>query len=181
MLGEVFWVARMKALFTFFIAMTVAGTAWSVDTDPLWERYIEAKISFQSELAQLFLDSNPEYKELILVSRDLQVTLARMRRLEYYYLLEHDSGRIVRDRGTARWSNFQWSEEDRTNRMKESPVYATLIAEKIVLEEKNRDNPDWPAARQAFAELMTTAQYRAIVKRLTDTVAGIEEELKSGP
>jgi hypothetical protein len=128
----------LKALFTCFIALTIAGTAWSADTDPLWERYIEAKIGFQNELAQFFLDSNSEFQELILTSRDLQVTLAGMRRVEYDYLLEHDPGRIIRDRGTARWSNFQWSAEDRENLKKVSPAYAALVAEKAVLAEKNR-------------------------------------------
>ena len=102
----------MKKLLIFAIVLSISTPLFAVDKDPLWEKYIKAKITFQNELADLFIAEHPNFKKLILASRDLQIMMEKMRQQKYYYLLNNNPGRIKRDQGSIQWSNFEWTEED---------------------------------------------------------------------
>ena len=158
--------------------LMLGSTLYAAKPDPLWDRYINAKIRFQNELADLLVESNPEFKDLIIISRDLQVTMAKMRQQKYYYIRTNDPGRIIIDQGTGQWSNFEWTEDDNNKFMAASAEYAELAKAKNDLQEKNQGNPEWPAARKTFADVMKKERYQAILKKLMDTTALIDAELK---
>ena len=158
--------------------LVLSSNLFAAELDPLWERYIQAKITFQNELADLLVESNPEFKDLIIISRDLQVVMTKMRQQKYYYVLTYDPGRIVRDQGTSQWSNFEWKDEDNQKLLLSSADYRNLSNAKSILQEKNQGNPDWPLARKAFADVMKKERYQAILSTLMYTTASIDAELK---
>lgn len=174
----VIWNKRMKRLLIIGIALLFSTSLLAAETDPLWEKYIKAKLTFQNDLADFLTVSNPEFKDLILTSRDLQITMAKMRQLKYYYLLKNGPGKISRDQGTTDWANFDWREEDNKKLLNTSPEYVALTKNKDILVKKNQGNPDWPVARKAFAEAMKRQEYKKIFKTLMDTISEIDEELK---
>lgn len=168
----------MKWLPAIGIALVFSSSLLAAETDPLWEKYIKAKITFQNDLADLLVKSHPEFEHLIVTSRDLQVAMAKMRQRTYYYLLKNDPDKISRDHGAIQWANFEWTEEDNKKLLGVDPEYVELTKTKSSLKEKNQGHPDWPAARKAFAESMKKPDYKKIHKTLMDTISEIDEALK---
>jgi hypothetical protein len=168
----------MKWLWVIGIALMFSTSVLADEADQLWEQYIKAKVTFQNDLADLLVKSHPEYEDLILTSRDFQVTMAKMQKRKYYYLLKNDPEKISRDQGTAQWSNSEWTEEDTKKLLDANPKYVDLTKTKSILKTKNQDDPDWPAARIAFAAVMKGQEYKRILKTLMDTISVIDGELK---
>jgi hypothetical protein len=169
----------MKWLWGIGIALLFSTSLFADGVDPLWEKYIKAKVTFQNDLADLLVQSHPEFKDLILTARDLQVTMAKMRQRKYYYLLKNYPEKISRDQGTIQWSNFQWTEDDNKKLLNADPEYVDLTKTKGVLEEKNQSRTDWPAARKAFVKVRKSQEYKKMLKTLMDTISEIDGELKT--
>ena len=80
---------------------------YAMEKDALWENKINSQIEFQNKLADLLLREIPKAAEIILIQRDLQITMIEMRSEQYYFLREYIPSRIIRDQGLSRWSNFE--------------------------------------------------------------------------
>ncbi|WDP92341.1 MAG: hypothetical protein HUN04_22510 [Desulfobacter sp.] len=122
--------------------------------------------------------SHPEFEGLITTSRDLQITMTKMRQREYYYVLNTHPDKISRDKGAVQWANFKWTKAYEKALQGIDPEYAELMEAEAGLKVKNQGHPDWPAARAAFTEVMKTREYKEILKALMDKITGIDEGLR---
>ena len=146
--------------------------------DALWEQQANAQKTWQVGLAKLLVTKAPQFKGLIELQRDLQLTFIDMRSMKYHYLLENDRGRITRDSGWSAWANFEWSSEDDAKLEAEEPGYVKLGIRKRTLSEKNQGHPSWPELRKVFAEVRAEQQYQALHKQLMGALEEIDLSLK---
>lgn len=152
---------------------------YALEKDTLWENKINSQIEFQNKLANLLLRELPEAEEIILIQRVLQITLIEMRSEEYYFLREHMPSRIIRNQGISRWSNFEFTDEDREKILKLNENYRKLKSKKELFEKKNQGHPMWPLTRDKFPKIRETPEYQKIYKRLIGTLEEIELKLKN--
>lgn len=168
----------MKTIVSFIFFFLIKINSYAIESDPLWERYISSKIKFQESLAELFVESNPEYKELIYTSRDLQIVLSKIRQKQYYFLLEYKPHTIIMDQGVSKWSNFYWDEHDQSKLRHSSSEYAELLESQEILSMQNQDNPNWLDVREAFTKVISSKKYNEILFELMTTTSEIEKELE---
>ena len=168
----------MKRLLLIGITLLFNTTLFADGTDPLWGKYINAKVKYQDDLAALFAETHPELKDLIVINHDLQVTMTLIRQRRFYYLLEINPYKIIRNQGISKWTNFNWSEKDEETLVKKDPKYAALSKVKDDLYEKNQGHPDWPAYRKAFTEEGESQRYKDIHKAFMDVRTEIDSKLK---
>ncbi|MBT3378681.1 MAG: hypothetical protein HN742_30575 [Lentisphaerae bacterium] len=146
--------------------------------DVQWERLANTQKTLQVGIARLLVTKAPQFKELIEVQRDLQLTMIGMRGKKYYYLLETAPGRIARDKGFSAWVNFKWSAEDEAKLEASDPGYVELCARKRALKDKSQGHPSWPELRKVFAEVRPEQEYQALYKQLMATTEEIGVSLK---
>jgi hypothetical protein len=152
---------------------------YALEKNTLWGEKINSQIEFQNKLANLLLREIPEAEEIVIIQRDFQITMIEMRSEEYYFLREHMPSRIIRNQGTSRWSNFEWTDEDNKKILMLNENYRNLKQKKELLEKKNQGHPMWPLVRDKFSKIRETPEYREIYKRLMGTLEEIELKLKN--
>lgn len=146
--------------------------------DVLWEKVSNAQKTWQVELAKVLVTEAPQFKELIELQRDIQLTMNKMGSWKYYYLLETDPGRITRGKGWSAWANFDWSGEDDTKLAARDPEYAKLGIRKKTLREKNQGHPSWPGLRKVFDEVRAGEPFQTLYKKLMGTLEEVDLALK---
>ncbi len=138
-----------------------------------------AKTDFQREMRDLVVQSRPEFEALATVNRDLQTLLAEAWRAKVDYLLAHEPDRIDTTNGLARFSNFEWPDEDAANFKKESRSYRQLEIRISSLKEQNNDHPDWPELREYFrVELSQSADFKALMERFQNQQSNVETAIE---
>lgn len=148
-----------------FLAALIAAPYLTFAQKPaLWEQKVNAQIVFQKTAADLFLKEAPELNEIIILNRDLQITLYEMKREKYGYLITHYPGRIDPGKGL----NFEWTDEDEHNLTQINKNYASLKKIKEELYTKNQGHPLWPALRKVFARVKNTDEYKKAEKTLME-------------
>ena len=168
-------IKRICCLMVFFL---VVGPAAAQEKDPLWEKRAQAQIEFQRQLADLLLTHAPEYKPLIITSRELQIAMIKARQRRYYFLLANKPDQVIRDQGQSRWVNFEWTEEQEEQLLESDQGYAALRATEDALKERNQDHPHWPPLRAVFTQVVKTEEYQRITKSLTETLEEIDALLQ---
>jgi len=150
-----------------------------MEKDALWEKGANSGIEFQNKLADLLTREIPKAEELILIQRDLQITMIEMRTEEYYFLREHIPSRIIRNQGWSRWANFECTNEDKEKILKINERYKNLENKKEFLMKKNQGHPMWPLIRDKFAKIGKTPEYQEIEKRVRVTLEDIDIKLNN--
>lgn len=135
---------------------------------------LEAKIEFQTELAGLVIEANPELGNLASLNRDLQIGLAKARNMKLNYLINDDIARLVSASGLNRFTNFDWSAQDDAILEALNPEFSALLDQVDVLAEENSDNPAWPDLRARFVELQGGKEFQKILENF------IEAQEKAG-
>ena len=120
-----------------------------IDTD------LQAKRTFQTDLAAFLIQQNADFTSLADQNRDLQIALAESRRANLVFLLATDPGRMVIDQGVSRFMNFDWSEQDDNAQKASDPEYQKLSDRITELKRQNIKHPDWPRVRQFFKDTLT--------------------------
>lgn len=113
------------------IFLLTSTSLFASNKDYLWEEKTNAAIEYQKKLAELLLKEIPEAEEIILIQRDMQITMQKIRSEEYYYLLQNHPDQIVTNQGISQWSNFEWTEENEKELLISSEEYKNLINMKI--------------------------------------------------
>jgi len=135
---------------------------------------LEAKIEFQTGLADLIIEDYPGLGNLAILNRDLQIGLAQARNLKLTYLIEDDVARLVSASGLTRFTNFDWSAQDDADLEALNPEFSGLLDQVDILAEKNNDNPAWPDLRAKFVELQAGKDFQKILENF------IKEQEKAG-
>jgi hypothetical protein len=135
-----------------------------------WTAYTQAQRQFQQELADFFVSRRPDLKDLVLVSRDLQLSLIERRSLEFRYLIATHPERIVRDQGISRFSNYDWTDEDAKVLGRSNPDYEAARRHVGALRERSDGHPEWPVFRAANQVLAKDADYQKIFERFEQRV-----------
>ena len=112
----------------------------------------------------MLLKEAPDLKEVIILNRDLQITMYEMKREKYLYLITHYPGRIDPDKDL----NFEWTDENENNLTQSSKNYASLKGKKDELYSKNQGHPMWPALRKMFVRVKNTEEYEKAQNTLTE-------------
>ncbi|OPY77506.1 MAG: hypothetical protein A4E64_01091 [Syntrophorhabdus sp. PtaU1.Bin058] len=137
-------------------AMLIISSLTFAEKPAIWEQKINAQIKYQKKVAEILLKEEPGLKEIIIINRDLQVTMYEMKRERYLYLVDNYPGRI----GPGKELNFKWTDEDENNLTQSSRNYASLKKKEEELKTKNQSHPMWPALREAFKRVKNTKEYK---------------------
>lgn len=129
---------------------------------------LEAKVEFQTDLAGLVIEANPELGNLASLNRDLQIGLAKARNMKLNYLIEDDVARLVSASGLTRFAKFDWSARDDADLGALKPEFSALLDQLDILAEENSDNPAWPDLRARFVELQEGKEFQKILERFID-------------
>ena len=152
---------RSTIVATLLILGIIASPSLARDVAP-WEQKINAQIQFQKDLAGLLLNKAPEFQEIIILARELQITMYEMRRQHYLFLITRHPGRIDPDKDL----NFEWTAADEDNLTKSNRDYAILKVRKKELQARSQGHPMWKPAREVFKEVRKTEEFRRIYNRL---------------
>lgn len=61
----------MRTLSVIATTLLLCSTLFASQTDPLWEKYINARMKYQDDVATLLAETHSELKELIAINHDL--------------------------------------------------------------------------------------------------------------
>ena len=129
--------------------------------------YTAAQTAWQRDLADLVTRTNPDFREIATVQRDLQLAYIEQSGVRFKYLLEHDSKRIILTEGVSRFANFDWTDSDTKALEKMDSSYA-LLQEKVAnLKKKNDQQTDWAKFREWFRETLSKSDaYKTLAGNL---------------
>ena len=163
------------------LGMLSSGFCQSASSDAAagkaWTAYTGAQREWQRDLADFQSSRRLGLKDLILLSRDLQLALIELRTLEFHYLLKTHPERIVRNEGISRFSNFDWENPDRDALRRSNADYALVEKRVQTLRQRSDGNPQWPALRAAHRSLEKTAAWQQIYGRFRQQVKEAEKIL----
>lgn len=145
-----------------------------------WTEYVQAQRQFQQELADFLASRRPDLRDLILVSRDLQLSLIERRSLEFRYLLATHPERIVRNQGISKLASFAWTDEDAKGLRHSNPDYEAVATRVEVLQERTDGHRQWPALRAAHQAPARDAEYQKIYGRFRQRVEAAGKLLEGG-
>jgi hypothetical protein len=167
---------------TLLVALSANGFSGSGSSTEVarkaWTAYTQAQRQFQQELADFFVSRRPDLKDLVLVSRDLQLSLIERRSLEFRYLIATHPERIVRDQGISKFSNYDWTDEDAKVLGRSNPDYEAARRRVGALRERSDGHPQWPALRAANQVLAKDADYQKIFGRFEQRVEAVDKLLE---
>jgi hypothetical protein len=159
----------------------LGGSGISGDgAEKAWTECAQAQRQFQQELADFLASRRPVLRDLILVSRDLQLGLIERRSLEFRYLLAMHPERIVRNQGISKLANFAWSDEDAKVLRRSNPDYEAVAKSVELLQERTDGHRQWPALRVAHQALARNADYQKIYGRFQQRVEAAGKLLDGG-
>jgi hypothetical protein len=142
--------------------------------------YVQAQRQCQEELADFLSSQRPDLEEVIVVSRDLQLTLIDRRSLEIRYLLAIHPEWVARSQGIPQFANFHWTDKDGIALSRSNPDYAAAVRRVEVLRQRNDGNPQWPALRAANQSLAKQPDYQKIYERFEQQIKLAEKFLQEG-
>lgn len=149
----------------FFILILFASSSLTfAQKVALWEQKINAQIEYQNRFAEILLKDAPDLKEIIVIGRDLQITMYEMKREKYLYLITRHPSRIDLDNDL----NFEWADEDESSLIQASKYYASLKKKKEELKTKNQGHPMWPALREICNKVRESEKYRNVQNDLME-------------
>jgi len=140
---------------------------------------LEAKIEFQTGLADLISAESPDLGALAALSRDLQIALAKARHTNLDYLIREDLPRLVSASGLIRFLNFDWQPEDEAALQAEDETYVALLDQIKVLGEESNANETWPELRERFINIQEGKDFQKILERFNDRQAKTEKRLEN--
>jgi len=144
------------------------------EQDPAWEKFVAAKSSFHQELYRLLAKHRPDMDDLLRTHRDLQLALLKRRQYVFYYFIEKDPVRIVRNRGAGAFLDFKWSEEDEAVLSENVPGFKDLTASIQRLKELNNADPRWPEMQEEFKTLELNPEYLRLMNRMSRQISVAE-------
>jgi hypothetical protein len=106
----------------------VAPRALEDSAGKAWTAYVQAQRQLQVEVADFLSSQRPDLKEVIVVSRDLQLGLIDRRSLEFRYLLAKHPEHIIRNQGISQFANFHWTDQDAITLRKSNPDYVAAVS-----------------------------------------------------
>ena len=142
-----------------------------------WALYIQAQQQLQHDLGDFLSSRRPDLKEIVLLNRDLQLTLVELRALKFAYLCREHPERIIKDQGVSRFSNFEWTDEDDSHLRSANPRYKEVAERAKALRQKNDSHPQWPALRGATQQLAKDADYLSIYERFEKRLEAVQRLL----
>jgi hypothetical protein len=147
------------------------GSGSSGDTvQRVWTAYTEAQRQFQRELADFLISRRPDLKDLIVLSRDLQLALIERRSLEFRSLLATHPERIVRSQGISKLANFDWTDEDAALLRRSKAEYDKATERVRALRDQSDGHAQWPTLRDAIKTFATEAEYQMVFQRFDERV-----------
>ena len=156
---------KNKTILTLLLLVVLSSLCFA-EKITLWEQKVNAQIEYQKLVADLSLKETPELEEIIIISRDLQITMYKMKREKYLYLISHHPKRIDPDNDL----NFEWTDEDEKTLLELSKYYKSLKTKKKEFKTKNQSHPMWPALRESFVKIRETEEYKKIYKNLIEVL-----------
>jgi hypothetical protein len=160
-----------KILIPLITALMIASAAQAADKDVAWETMNAIKRDFQQSFFESAVAKWPEYKELLMQYRELQLAKIERRSMIYYYWLENEPDRIVRDQGIERYLNFQWTRRDIAIFNAKVEGFKELNQRVEYLNSKNYKDKDWKKFTAVLSSIATDADYK---KLLADMAASFE-------
>ncbi|MGH1479288.1 MAG: hypothetical protein ACRBM6_11335 [Geminicoccales bacterium] len=127
----------------------------------------ESKIKFQKSLRDLTVRENRRFAELANLNMELQVALAKSRRIRLLHLLRTDTTRLNTTGSMSKFTNFGWSAED-TARLAETDAQFEAITQKISeLKSTIKGHPDWPALHKFVLEVLNKhSEFATLIAQL---------------
>jgi hypothetical protein len=155
----------------------VAPRALEDSAGKAWTAYVQAQRQLQVEVADFLSSQRPDLKEVIVVSRDLQLGLIDRRSLEFRYLLETPRAHHQKP-GHFAVRKFPLDRPGRHHAAKVEPRLRRGSKRVEVLRQRNDSNPQLPALREANQSLAKQPDYQKIYARFDQRVNAAEKLLR---
>jgi len=165
----------LSVLFTFSL---IGCQNDSSDPYSLRTKASKAQRQFQNDLYVLVVSEHPEVKEVLSISRDLQIAYTQRSDMRYHFLCNNHPDRIHPETYDD-ILNFEWTKDDEKALSSNSDEYSNLIKKVEALNTKNQCHPDWPKARQLFQNKFNNdKRFHKLQDDLNTIMTEIDEELK---
>lgn len=176
---------EIKAILAVVLVLTAVSVAFgggrqksSNEKDEVWEKYSDIKWNFQIDLCKLFVSRWPELKELMEISRDLQLTQIERSTIKYYYLKKNAPQKIIRDKGILRLANFDMTGDYDAPIRKVNPNFVKLEQRILKLKAASKGHPLWPEIRKKHKELSKDKEYQQLMRKFKESIKDVEKLLK---
>jgi hypothetical protein len=160
-------------------AVTAGGVARARPglRDEAREKAVAAQKRFQQDMYDMLASRWRHLEGLAAAQRDLQLAYIDVQTLRFYFILQHDPKKIVRDQGISPFLNFDWTPEDNDRLRADSPEYVELEKRLKRLRGRSDGHAQWPEAREKTLSLQTEADFQHAMERLKKAFEEVEELL----
>jgi hypothetical protein len=170
----------MKSLLAYIPILLLAGCGTKTNPTDTWSKYVQIKIDWKNDLAELLLKHTPEHEELINIQRDLQIAYIKQRTIKYRFLQAKHKDLLLYGKGIVQHSNFEWSEKLDQHLLKYRPEYSKLKSKISSLEAKNQGHPQWPSFREKFKKISEAEDYKTHFASFHQAISQLDNEVKGG-
>jgi len=162
--------------------ITLTGASEEGGRDLAWGKYSSSQKKIQVAFHHLVRLNWPDLKDIIHKSQELQLALVDERDRRFYYLLEHEPDRIVRDDGFSAFVNFDWAEEDTDSLREKNPNYRKLEKKIKKLKKEVDEDGRYKQVQDNLKSLEGERPYMAIMARFRFVAEEVERilEIQSG-
>ncbi len=172
---------RRKAAFLFIFLAIASSALAKAPKDEAWEKYVSSYKKLQVAFHDLVRLHGPELGEVVNQSLELGLLIMDEKTKQFYYLLEHEPERIVRNAGFRSFINFAWFEEDNKKLRKKDKEYRKFQEHVKDLKEKTEKNPDFPKIQEELRRMETDQRYMDVVARFRFVSEEVEKLLAEQP
>jgi hypothetical protein len=160
-------------------AMTAGGSAEARLglRDEAREKAAAAQQRFQQDMYDMLASRWGHLEGLAAAQRDLQLAYIEAQSLRFYFLLQHDPAKIVRDQGISPFLNFDWTDENNDQLRADSPEYMELEKRIKKLRGRSDGHAQWPEAREKALSLQSEPDFQDAMERLKEAFEEVEELL----
>lgn len=164
-------------LLSFLMVLPVTASA-EATYDRAWETYVTAQKKLQNAMHYHLRLYGNEFNEYLDISQELQLALVDAKNERFYYFLNHEPARIVRDQGFEEFVNFAWVEEDEAMLVAENRDYEKLQKRIQRLQVELEEAPYRDRVRDNLFDFKQSAKYKEVLARFRFISDDIEAMLK---
>lgn len=169
----------IRRIFAFlFLCLLFTSQAFAkVEKDEAWEKYVSSYKKLQVAFHDLVRLYKPDLDQVINQSLELGLLMMDEKTKRFYYLLEYEPDRIVRNAGFRSFINFAWFDGDEKRFRKKDKEYRKLQDHIKEVKEKTEKNPDFPKIQEELRHMENDQRYMDVVARFRFVSEEVEKLL----
>jgi len=165
-------------LFLMLMGCILSTTRAEIAKDLAWETYISSQKKIKVAFHHLIRLHWPHLSKTVLKSQNLQLAQSDERSMQYYYLLEYHSDRIVKNQGFQAFTDFEWTDKDEEKLISLNSSYEKLRKQNKKTKDKLEANLQYREVMDGMASLEDEREYLQILARFRFVSEEVEEILR---